>query len=289
MEPRKWVPGRSEQESLHFADFQKVTVADSFWKPLLQRNRAVTVPHNFRMCRDVGVVANFERVAGLRDGDYHGLLNWDEFLYKAIEAASYGLKQQPDPALDRQLDELIAALAKTQDPDGYLRTVVQLSERGRGPKGLRRWENLADNLELYCAGHLIEAGVAHFQVTGKRTLLDVALRNAALIDRLFGADRHVDVGGHQEIEPALVRLSEATGEERWWRLAKFFVDTRGTEAGGRRRRGEFSQDHAPIFDQTEAVGQAPRATYFYSARLMSDGSAATLGITRPWYGSGTTW
>ncbi|MHC1769962.1 MAG: beta-L-arabinofuranosidase domain-containing protein [Verrucomicrobiia bacterium] len=264
MKPRKRVPEGSEQEPLRFADFQKVTVADSFWQPILGRNRAVTLPHILRMCREVGVVANFERVAGLRDGDYHGLPNWDEFLYKTIEAASYGLIQQPDPALDGDLDDLIAVLTRAQDPDGYLRTVIQLSERGRGPKGLRRWENLTDNLELYCAGHLIEAGVAHFRATGKRTLLDVALRNATLIDRLFGTGRRIDVGGHEEIELALVRLSEATGDERWWRLAKFFVDTRGTEAGGRRRRGEFSQDHAPLFDQLEAVGQAPRATYLYS-------------------------
>ena len=247
-----------------FAELQQVHVTDSFWKPLLDRNRAVTIPHNLRMCREVGIVANFERVAGLRDGDYHGLPNWDEFLYKAIEAACYGLQQRPDPALEKELDDLIAVLAKAQDADGYLRTVIQMSERGRGPANLKRWSNLSDNLELYCAGHLFEAGVAHFQATGKRSLLDVALKKAELIDRLFGPGKRVDVCGHQEIEPALVRLYEATGDERWWKLAKFFVDTRGTEAGGRRKRGEFSQDHAPLFEQTEAVGQAPRATYFYS-------------------------
>ena len=249
---------------IQFAPFAGVTLHDSFWQPVLERNRTVTIPHNLRMCREMGIVANFERLAGLRDGDYHGLPNWDEFLYKAIEAASYGLMQQPDAALERELDDIIAVLTKAQDTDGYLRTVIQMSERGRGPKKLERWSNLGDNLELYCAGHLFEAGVAHFQATGKRTLLDVALKNAELIDRLFGPGKRVDVCGHEEIEPALVRLYEASGDERWWKLAKFFVDTRGTEAGGRRKRGEFSQDHAPLFEQTEAVGQAPRATYFYS-------------------------
>jgi uncharacterized protein len=194
----------SAEPNLTYAPATKVHITDAFWKPLLDRNRAVTIPHNLRMCREVGIVANFERVAGLRDDDYHGLPNWDEFLY------------------------------------------------------------LGDNLELYCAGHLFEAGVAHFQATGKRSLLEVALKNAELIDRLFGPGKRADVCGHQEIEPALVRLYEATGDERWWKLAKFFVDTRGTEAGGRHKRGEFSQDHAPLFEQTEAVGQAPRATYFYS-------------------------
>jgi len=254
----------SAGEAARFVPFPQVQVTDDFWKPLLDRNRAVTIPHNLRMCREVGIVANFERVAGLRDGDYHGLPNWDEFLYKAIEAASYGLQQRPDPALEEELDDLIAVLGKAQDADGYLRTVIQMSERGRGPANLKRWSNLSDNLELYCAGHLFEAGVAHFQATGKRSLFNVALKNAELIDRLFGPGKCVDVCGHEEIEPALVRLYEATGDARWWKLAKFFVDTRGTETGRRRKRGEFSQDHAPLFDQTEAVGQAPRATYFYS-------------------------
>jgi hypothetical protein len=256
--------GQLPHGTARFADLQHVHITDSFWKPLLDRNRAITIPHNLHMCREVGIVANFERVAGLRDGDYNGLPNSDEFLYKAIEAACYGLKQQPDVVLEKELDDLIAVLAKAQDADGYLRTVIQMSERGRGPANLKRWSNLSDNLELYCAGHLFEAGVAHFQATGKRALLDVALKNAELIDRLFGPGRRVDVCGHEELEPALVRLYEATGDERWWKLAKFFVDTRGTEAGGRRKRGEFSQDHAPLFEQAEAVGQAPRATYFYS-------------------------
>lgn len=254
----------SAETNLTYVPAIKVEVADAFWRPMLDRNRAVTIPHNLRMCRESGIVANFERVAGLRDGAYHGLPNSDEFLYKAIEAACYGLQQRPDLALEKELDDLIAVLAKAQDADGYLRPVIQMSERGRGPANLKRWSNLSDNLELYCAGHLFEAGVAHSQVTGKRSLLDVALKNAGLIDRLFGPGKRVDVCGHQEIEPALVRLYEATGDERWWKLAKFFVDTRGTEAGGRRKRGEFSQDHAPLFEQTEAVGQAPRATYFYS-------------------------
>lgn len=264
MLPQGAAPASGADGSVRFVPAHQVSAADPFWKPRLERNRAVTIPHNLRMCREMGVVANFERVAGLRDGDYHGLPNWDEFLYKAIEAASYGLRQRSDAALEKELGDLIAVLARAQDADGYLRTVIQMSERGRGPANLTRWGNLGDNLELYCAGHLFEAGVAHFQATGKRPLLDVALKNAELISRLFGPGRRADVCGHQEIEPALIRLYEATGDERWWRLAKFFVDTRGTEAGGRRKRGEFSQDHAPLFEQTEAVGQAPRATYFYS-------------------------
>jgi DUF1680 family protein len=120
------------------------------------------------------------------------------------------------------------------------------------------------HLELYCAGHLYEAAAAHFQATGKRTLLEVALKNAQLVERLFGPGKRVDVCEHPEVELALASLGRATGERRWYELAKFFVDTRGTAAGGRKMRGPFSQDHAPLFEQTEAVGQAPRATYFYS-------------------------
>ena len=194
------------ETNLTYAPATKVQVADAFWKPLLDRNRAVTIPHNLRMCRESGIVANFERVVGLRDGAYYGLPNSDEFLYKAIEAACYGLQQRPDPVLEKELDELIAVLAKAQDTDGYLRTVIQLSERGRGPANCKRWSNLGDNLELYCAGHLYEAGVAHFQATGKRSLLEVALKKAELIDRPFGPGKRVVVCGHPGIEPASGRL-----------------------------------------------------------------------------------
>ncbi len=252
------------EEKLHFIPEANVRLTDSFWGPVLERNRTITVPHNLAKCREVGSIANFERVAGLKAGDYHGLPNWDEFLYEAIEAGAYALAQEYDAKLDRELDEIIGIIAKAQDDDGYLRTVIQLSERGRGPAGLKRWANLGDNLELYCSGHLFEAAVAHHQSTGKRTLLQVALKNAELIDCLFRPGKRVEVCGHEEIEPALVRLHEATGDRRWLDFAKFFVDTRGTETGGRRKRGSFSQDHAPLFEQTEAVGQAPRATYYYS-------------------------
>ena len=256
-------PLRAE-ESVQFVDASKVRVTDRFWRPMLRRNRDVTVPHNLAKCREVRILANFERVAGRREGDYFGLPNWDEFLYKAVEAGAYSLIHAPNDALEKELDEIISIIAEAQDADGYLRTIVQLSESGRGPDGLRRWTNLRGGLELYCAGHLIEAGVTHFQATGKRTLLNVALANAELIDRIFGPGKRIDVGGHQEIELALIRLFEATRDHRWLDLAKFFVDTRGTEDGGRVRHGAFCQDHAPLFDQTQAVGQAPRATYFYS-------------------------
>ncbi|MDX1953317.1 MAG: glycoside hydrolase family 127 protein [Verrucomicrobiota bacterium] len=256
--------GLIRDTTLSFVPFQNIRVTDSFWAPILERNRSVTVPHNLQMCRDMGIIANFEKVAGLRNGNYFGLPNSDEFLYKAIEAAAYALSQKPNPELEREVDAIISIIAKAQDADGYLRTVIQLSERGKGPKRMKRWSNLGDDLELYSAGHLFEAGAAHYKATGKRTFLDVALNKARLIDRLFGPGKRLDVCGHEEIEPALVTLSDVTGDDRWWKLAKFFVDLRGTEAGGRDKRGEFSQDHAPLFEQREAVGQAPRATYFYS-------------------------
>lgn len=260
---------------IDFVERGRVKVRDEFWAPALERNRSITVPHNLKLCRQTGILANFERVEGTREGDYHGLPNWDEFLYKTIEALALSLEMRPDPVLEAELDAIIRTVARAQAPDGYLRTYVQLAEAGRGPRGPGRWEDLGGGLELYCAGHLFEAAANHFRVTGKRSLLDVALLLAEHIDRRFGPGRIEDVGGHQEIELALIHLHEVTGDHRWLRLSRFFVETRGTSRGGRKPRGGFSQDHAPLIEQREAVGQAPRATYFYSgaadlARLHGD-------------------
>ncbi len=266
-------------------DFPAVTLTDDFWAPRLEANRAVTVPHCLQMVEEAGLIENY-RAAGERDPDAAsahipaGLHLSDETVYKAVEAASYLLARAYDPALDAQLDAYVATIAAAQEPDGYLNTQKILKE----PRG-GRWNKLGRDLELYVAGHLYEAAVAHYSATGKRALLDVAIKNADLVDRLFGPGKRVDVGEHPEIELALIRLYEATGEDRYYRLARFFVDTRGTRAGGREMRGPFSQDHAPITAQTQAVGQAPRATYLYSgvtdvaAALSAGGEDATPLVT----------
>ncbi len=254
------------------AGLKAVSLTDAFWRPRLEVNRRVTVPYCLAMARSSGAIDNFARAAGLLDGDATGLHNSDEVVYKTIEAASYTLGDAWDAGLDAELDAIIATIVAAQEADGYLVSRRTLALRG-DPKGPGRWSDLGGDLELYLAGHLYEAAVAHYEATGKRVLLDVAMRNADLVDRLFGPGKRVDVGGHPEVELALMRLFEATGRERYQQLAEFFVETRGTVTGGRRRRGPFSQDHVPIRDQMEAVGQAPRAAYFYSG--VADVAAAT--------------
>ncbi len=245
----------SAASHIQFVPFDSIAVTDCFWQARLETNRTVTVPHNLDKCEEVGIVENFRRAAKVSDGDYLGLPNWDEFLYKAIEAASYTLMSTFDAELDWRLDGLIAIIAAAQEPDGYLRTFYQLTNTPH-------WTNLQGGLEFYCAGHLYEAAVAHYVATGKRTLLDVALKNVALVLTTFGPGKNIGVPGHEEIELALVRLYEVTGDKRYVELAKFFIDQRGNKE--RSLYGAFFQDHLPFLQQSVAVGQAPRATYLYS-------------------------
>lgn len=192
---------------------------------------------------------------------------------KWLEAASYSYAQQPDPILDRLMDEVIVLLAEAQQPDGYINSYITNVEPDT------RWKNLRDAHELYCAGHLIEAAVAHYQATGKRSLIDVMCRYADYIDTVFGTEPCKIRGycGHEEVELALVKLYHATGEERYLKLAKYFVDERGhepcyfiEEAKARGERSawlpaEYYQAHKPVREQNKVAGHAVRAMYLFSA------------------------
>ena len=164
-----------------------VTIDDGFWAPKLEINRTVTIPHILKENDDTGRVANFEKAAGKKSGAYEGRRFNDTDIYKIIEAASYSLALVPDPRLSTRLDELIQLIAESQEKDGYLfpaRTIdPQHPAAGVGPE---RWIYENGSHELYNAGHLYEAAVAHFEATGKRTLLDVAIKNADLVCRTFG-------------------------------------------------------------------------------------------------------
>jgi DUF1680 family protein len=178
-----------------------------------------------------------------------------------------------DPDLESYLDDLIAVIARAQEPDGYLYTIRTINpDKVPEASGPKRWSHLYESHELYIAGHMYEAAVAHFQVTGKRSLLDVAIKNADLIDKTFGPDRIHDVPGHEEIEIGLVKLYRVTGNERYLKLARFFVDERGHNCG-RKLYGENRQDHLPVVQQTEPVGHAVRAGYLYAG--MTDIAAIT--------------
>jgi hypothetical protein len=253
--------------------FTAVHVQDDFWQPRLETNRTVTIPYAFRRCEETGRIDNFAKAGGLMKGDFKGIRYDDSDVFKVIEGASYALALQPDPNLDAYLDGLIAKIAAAQEPDGYLYTARRLRPdnppEGSGPA---RWSYLAQSHELYNLGHLYEAAVAHHLATGKRTLLDVALKSANLVCREFGPDARHDVPGHQEIEIGLVKLFRLTHDERYLNLARFFLDQRGRPEG-HKLYGDYAQDHMPVVDQDHPVGHAVRAAYMYSG--MADVAALT--------------
>ena len=267
-----------------------VTIDDAFWSPRLAANRTQTIPIEYEQCRITG------RIDALRltwqPGEPVPHIFWDSDVAKWVEAASYSLATHPDPALDAQLDEVVALLAGAQQPDGYLNSHYTQVE----PEN--RWTNLRDNHELYCAGHLIEAGVAHYLATGKRSLLDVVSRYADYIATVFGRGPEQKRGypGHEEIELALVKLYRATGERRYLDLAAYFVDERGQQphyfdqeavargddpAAYRFKHHRYSQSHIPVREQQEVAGHAVRAMYLYTAMADLAGELGDATLLEP--------
>ena len=259
--------------------FTAVRVDDPFWSPRIETNRTVTVPYDFQKCEETGRISNFAKAAGLQTGPHVGIFFNDSDVYKVIEGAAYSLMLHPDPELDAYIDQVISLIGAAQEADGYLYTARTIAERNGTPEALRadiegltRWSNLRINHEFYNVGHLYEGAVAHYQATGKRSLLDIALKNADLIDSVFGPGKLRYVPGHQEIEIGLVKLYQVTGEQRYLDLAKFFLDERGRPEG-HELYGPYAQDHLPVTEQTTAVGHAVRAGYMYAG--MADVAALT--------------
>jgi len=257
-----------QPSALRAVPFTAVTVEGPFWGPRLDTVRRATLPHVLKQCEETGRISNFAKAAGLTPGKHEGYFFNDSDVYKAIEGAADFLALRRDPDLEKRMDGLIATIAAAQQPDGYLNTYYTLIDPAK------RWTNTKDKHELYCAGHLIEAGIAYRQATGKRSLLDVAIKLADHIDTVFGPKAKHATSGHPEIELALLKLHLATGEDRYLRLARFFLDQRG-RPDERTLYGEYCQDHLPVREQTEAVGHAVRAMYLYSgmadaARITSD-------------------
>jgi len=259
----------------------QVQLEDNFWSRRIETNRTVTIPYAFKKCEELGRMDNFAIAGGLKSSKHRGIYPFDDSdVYKMIEGASYSLNVHPDAQLDHYVDSLITLIAAAQEDDGYLFTCrtnkAPLSGllRSAGPT---RWSNLQWSHELYNAGHLYEAAVAHFQATDKRVLLEVAIKNANLLANTFGPDGLQLPPGHQEIEIGLAKLYGVTGEKKYPALAKFFLDQRGHANNGRKLWGEYAQDHQPIFAQNEAVGHAVRQAYMNSGLLEV---AALTGDTR---------
>jgi uncharacterized protein len=255
---------------IHAVPFVDVRLTDAFWSPRLETNRTVTIPFGFRKSAEEGRIRNFEHAAR-HEGPYEGKMPFDDTdVYKLIEGASYSLQSHPDPQLDAFLDGIIAKIAAAQEPDGYLTTYKTIDPTRSPAPWLKpgpRWDlELQGSHELYNAGHLYEAAYAHYRATGKRTLLDVALRNADLVAATFGPGKRMTPPGHQIIETGLVKLADATGIDRYRALARFFLDQRGN-AAGHTLYGEYNQDHEPVVRQSQAVGHAVRAAYMYSAMV----------------------
>jgi uncharacterized protein len=254
--------------------FTSVTIKDNFWSKRLEINRTVTLPHNFQKCEETGRVDNFAKAAGLKKGSYKGYQFNDSDVFKVIEGASYSLQVYPDGQLEHYLDSLIALIAAAQEKDGYLYTPRKLMDSLYSPPGGKdRWVGEKDGShELYNLGHLYEAAAAHYQATGKRNLLDVALKSANLICETFGPAKRHEVPGHQVIEIGLCKLYRITGEAKYLRTARFFLDERG-DAKGHDLIGEYAQDHMPVIAQDSAVGHSVRAAYMYAG--MADVAALT--------------
>lgn len=267
--------------------FTDVVIADRFWAPRRETNRLASIPVNLENLEKAKNLENL-RLAGKRATQgFEGPVFMDSDVHKALEAASYSLATNPDPELDRKLDEIIAILAAAQHADGYLNSYYTVKEPGK------RWVNLRDNHELYCAGHMFEAAVAHHQATGKTNFLAVARRFADHIDSVFGPPpKRMGYPGHPEIELALVKLARVTGERRYFELAKFFVENRGRQFFAEEHQtpkdrydGTYWQDDVPICDHRNIKGHAVRAAYLMSgvtdiaAGFGPGASASPLGDT----------
>ena len=247
--------------------FTDVVVADRFWKPRQETNRKISIPHAIKMCYETPRMDNLIRAGKGEKGGFKGLIFDDSDVYKVIESASFALMHAKDPELDKKVDEMIAIIGKAQQPDGYLNSWYTLMAPDK------KFTNLADNHEIYCAGHLFEAAVAHFRATGKRNLLNIAIKKADLLAKMFGNGPGQRMGypGHPEAELALIKLWRATGNQEYNRLAAFFLDNRGKKFFAEERNqpkerfdGVYWLDDMPLREHREIKGHAVRAAYLFS-------------------------
>lgn len=260
---------------------KKVTVKDDFWSYFQNLVRDVVIPYQEKILNDAipGIekshaIENFRIAAGEAEGEFYGQVFQDSDLAKWMEGAAYASLLDPSGKIEKSLEEVQRLVKKAQEPDGYLDTYFIIKE----PE--KRWQNLLECHELYCMGHMIEAAVAHYEVTGKTNFLEVAKKAADHIDSRFGKEKTRGIPGHEEIELALLRLFQATGETKYRDLAAYFINERGTEPNyfevERKRINwthwpmdpydrKYSQNHKPVREQNTAEGHSVRAMYLYTA------------------------
>ena len=279
------------KQGLSEVSANQVTLRKGFWGPRLKLHQETTVPHALDCLERNGHMTNFDKAAGVFDGPLKGHHAFDSDLHKAMEGAMYCLQHEDDPALRERVEGILDRILAAQQDDGYLISYFIVN-------GLdKKWDDLRLEHQMYNAGHFFEMAVEHQRLTGQTRVMDAAKRFADHIDRTFGPGKRYDVGGHEEIELALIKLYRATGEPRYLSLCRFLLDERGhahgterkpfqagplvkpeREAGqtdaqyrravwhaGLRWRNGRMQDHKPLIEQHEATGHAVRAGYIYSA------------------------
>ncbi|MDI4647934.1 glycoside hydrolase family 127 protein [Cohnella hashimotonis] len=259
----------------------QVRLSDQFWQPKVRQTALATIPYQWKALNDEiegaepsHAVENFRIAAGEQTGTFYGMVFQDSDVAKWIEAAAYSLRQYRNPQLEGVIDAVVDLMGRAQQPDGYLNTYYSVAEPDK------RWTDFAFGHELYCAGHLIEAAVAYYESTGKRTFLDIMCRYADYIDRIMGpeSERTHLYCGHEEIELALAKLYRTTQEERYLKLCRHFIEERGKQPSflkddpgfgfqfkDRWFELDYHQAHAPVREQETAEGHSVRAMYLYAA------------------------
>lgn len=259
---------------LELVSFLDVKINDNFWSPKITLNRVNGIPSVFNECSYS--LDNFDIAAGKMKGEHKGTAASDSDVYKIIQGVAYALHHTRDTVLEEFTDSLIDRIVGAQQEDGYLYTYWTINDPSM------KWVDIKSKHELYCAGHMFEAAVAYYEVTGKRKFLNAAIRFANHIDSVFGPGKRIEVPGHQEIELALYKLYKVTGNNKYLKLSEFFIGERGNpermaddtippdydpNAGNpyRWRHPSYRQDHLPVEKQYYAIGHAVRAAYLYSA------------------------
>ncbi len=268
---------RSPHARLRPLALAEVSLGDGFWQAWRNMNSKTALSYGYNKLDESGVLRNFEIAAGRKTGSFQNMRFADSDLYKWLEAACFELACSPEAELERKVQEAVDLIGAAQQEDGYVDTYYQLGDIDR------RWANITVDHELYCAGHMFQAAVAHHRATGRTDFLNIARRFADHIDSVFGPGKLEKPPGHPEIETALVELYRVTGEKRYLGLAGYLLDRRGhASIGG----GAYHQDHVPVREAQELAGHAVRQLYLLAGAadvyLETGESALMTALERLW-------